>query len=152
VISDNDSNSLIPNFGIQLHDVIDKYGDEYALFGCITNRLRGLHQLYNKQFSNNHDMQYHFDIALKLNKEHYAEVEETHGVAGLFLCFSKKTWEKVGGFVENNIACDTLFNDAIKRNKIGKIGIIKGLYLYHCYRMWENTYEEAINSIIHLQK
>lgn len=150
VISDHDSNFLIPDFGIQLVDVIKKYGNEFDLLGCVTNRLRGKHQLYKNEFSENFDIKHHFGIACDLFKNEYAEIEETDGIAGVFMMFKKSTWEKVGGFVENSIICDTLFNKAVK-NAGGKIGIIKGLYLFHCYRLWAKDYRSAINEVGHLQ-
>lgn len=152
VISDHDSNFLIPDFGKQLHDIIDKYGNDYALFGCVTNRLRGLHQLHNNEFSNNFDMKHHFDIACSLYKESYAVVEETSGVAGVMMMFRKETWQKVGGFEENNIACDTAFNKSIIKEKLGKIGLMKGVYLYHNYRIWQSNHMLAANDVKHLIK
>lgn len=149
-INDHDSNFLIPDFGKQLHDIIEKHGEEYALFGCVTNRLRGTHQLYNKTFSNNHDMKHHFFIGCELFKTKYTEVEETSGVAGLMMLFKKSTWVEVGGFEENNIACDTMFSKAIISKGIGKIGIMKGVYLYHLYRIWQEDYEKAFSDVGHL--
>jgi len=152
VISDHDSNFLIPDFGKQLHDIIEKYGNEYALLGCVTNRLRGLHQLHENKFSNDFDLKNHFSIACDLFKDQYSEVEATHGVAGVMLMFRKSTWEAVGGFQENNIACDTAFNKAIKAKGLGKIGIMKGVYLFHCYRMWNDNHMIAANDVKHLIK
>lgn len=151
-ISDHDSNFLIPDFGKQLHDIVEKHGDEYALFGCVTNRLRGKHQLYNNEFSNDFNMKHHFEIACDLYKNYYSEVEETHGVAGVMMLFNKQTWLKTGGFEENNVACDTAFNNAIKRLNLGQIGIMKGVYLFHCYRMWQNSHQLAANDVRHLIK
>lgn len=152
VISDHDSNFLIPDFGIQIEDAITHFGNEFALMGCVTNRLRGEHQLHGNKFSEKFDMLDHFDIAKDRFNNYYCTIEETHGVAGVCMIFSKKTWEAVGGFKENNIACDTRFNEDVKRLKLGKIGILKGLYLFHCYRPWEKNYNKAINSVSHLIK
>lgn len=152
VISDHDSNFLIPDFGKQLHDIIEKHGKEYALFGCVTNRLRGLHQLHNNEFSSNFDMKHHFKIACDLFRDRYAAVEETTGVAGVMLMFSKQTWAKVGGFRERDIACDTAFNKAIFKAGIGKIGLMKGVYLYHNYRIWQDNHLQAANDVRHLIK
>jgi len=151
VISDHDSNFLIPDFGKQLHDIIEKHGDEYGLFGCVTNRLRGLHQLYKNEFSNDFDVKNHFKIACELWEKNYSDVEETTGIAGVMMMFKKITWETVGGFKENDIACDTAFNKSIKSIG-GKVGLMKGVYLFHCYRMWQNNHMLAANDTQHLRR
>lgn len=151
-INDSDSLYLNPKFGHQLNDIINEHGDEYALFGCVTNRLGGKHQLYNNEFSNDMDVKNHFEIAMKLGGEKYSEVEETSGIAGVMMLFSKKTWLAVGGFEENNIACDTAFNRAIRANKLGKVGLMKGVYLFHSYRIWNSDHISAWHDVKHLIK
>lgn len=151
-INDSDSLYLNPKFGHQLSDIINKHGDEYALLGCVTNRLGGLHQVFEGKFSNDFDVKNHYQIAEKLYKDHYDEVQETSGVAGLLMLFKKSTWLDVGGFQENNIACDTAFNKAIIDRKLGKIGIMKGVYLFHSYRIWQNNHIMAWHDVKHLQK
>jgi hypothetical protein len=152
VISDHDSNFLIPDFGKQLHDIIEKHGNEYALLGCVTNRLRGKHQLYKNEFSNDFELKNHFQIACELYKGHYAEVEETSGIAGVMMMFKKSTWQAVGEFEQMNVACDTAFNKAVKAKGLGKIGIMKGVYVFHCYRMWQSNHQLAANDVQHLIK
>lgn len=151
-VNDSDSLYLNPKFGHQLNDIINEHGDEFALLGCVTNRLGGIHQLYEEKFSNDLDVRHHYGVALKLAKDHYSEVVETSGVAGLLMLFKKSTWEKVGGFQENNIACDTAFNNSVRAAKIGKIGLMKGVYLFHTYRIWQNDRLMARHDTKHLQK
>lgn len=151
-INDHDSNYMVPDFGRQLLEIVEKHGTEYALFGCVTNRLGGKHQLYENTFSNDMNMRNHFDIAVKLKEEHYSEVEETTGIAGVMMLFRKSTWTAVGGFQENNIACDTAFNKAIQAKGLGKIGLMKGVYLYHNYRIWNNDHLLAWHDTKHLIK
>lgn len=142
VITDSDTNFLLRDFGKQIHDIAETKLDEFGLIGAVVNRVGGLHQCYNEEFSNNHDMRHHTDIARKIQSECYGVVEETTGVAGCFMMFRKSTWQKVGGFKEGTIKADTFFNKAIRIQGHGKIGLAKGVYLYHCYRI-ENT----INSL-----
>lgn len=151
-ITDTDSCFLTPNFGQQIYDAIEKHGKEYALIGCIVNRVGGLHQCHNNEFSNNWDMMHHREIAEELEKVHWSEVEETSGVAGVFMLFRKETWTKVGGFMEGSIKADTIFNKAIKRQDMGKIGLLKGLYMFHCYRMHESNHKKAWLDSKHLSK
>lgn len=151
-INDSDSLYLNPKFGHQLNDIINKHGEEYALLGCITNRLGGIHQLHAKKFSNDFDVRNHYKIAEERFKQYYDEVEETTGVAGLMMLFKKSTWIDAGGFKLNDIACDTAFNKAIKERQLGKIGLMKGVYLFHSYRIWQSDHLSAWHDVKHLQK
>lgn len=151
-ITDADSQFMLPDWGKQIEDIILKNGNNFDLIGCVTNRLGGLHQCYDNKFSEDFDAINHYEIAKELHEKYYDEVEETSGVAGLCMIFSKSTWRKVGGFVENNITADTLFNKSVKK-KSGKIGLAKGLYRFHSYRIWEagNGRSKAQHSIKHLK-
>lgn len=151
-INDSDAMYLNPKFGHQLNDIINKHGEDFALMGCVTNRLGGLHQLHEERFCNNMDLSHHFEIAMNLAKESYGEVNETSGVAGVLMLFKKSTWEAVGGFREKDIACDTAFNNAIRQNKLGKIGLMKGVYLFHAYRIWQTDRTLARHDVKHLLK
>lgn len=151
-VNDSDSLYLNPKFGHQINDIINEYGEEYALLGCVTNRLGGLHQLHENRFCNNMDVRHHYGIAKELYDKHGTSVEETTGVAGLLMLFKKSTWQKVGGFKENNIACDTAFNKSIRDANIGKIGLMKGVYLFHTYRIWQNDRICAQHDTKHLIK
>jgi hypothetical protein len=135
VMQDGDMMYLRPDFGSVIHDTLQKHGDKYQLFGCLTNRLASTHQLHENTFSNDHDIMNHLQIAKQYDG---TEVVDTHGIAGLFMCFQKKTWKKVGGFQENTHTFDSEFSVKVKRKGM-KIGIMKGLYVYHQYRPWSNS-------------
>lgn len=149
-INDSDSLYLNPKFGHQLNDIINKHGEEFALMGCVTNRLGGVHQLHEGKFNNNLDVRLHFEIAIDLANKHYDEVEETSGVAGVLMLFRKSTWAEVGGFVTGSVICDTLFNKSIKAKRLGKVGLMKGVYIFHTYRIWQHNREAAKNDWSHL--
>lgn len=151
-INDHDSMFMYPKFGHQLNDVINRYGKEYALFGCVTNRLGGLHQLHNNEFSNDMDVRNHYQIAIDRARQYGTDVEETTGVAGVLMLFNKRTWEAVGGFKEKTIIADTEFNKSIKAKKLGKIGLMKGVYLFHNYRIWQQDHKKAWADTRHLKK
>src|SRR5690606_38469341 len=123
-----------PDSKKQIKDVIDKYGNDFDLFGCITNRLNKTHQLYNNFISEESDILEHKKIADKLHEEKYCQVIETHlPIAGCFMLFNKDTWERFK-FKENNLLFDTLFCKELLKND-HRIGIIEGLYLFHFYRL-----------------
>ena len=148
-ITDGDSMFLHPYYGKCIEEII-KTNPDYDLIGCVTNRLGILHQCYNNEFSEDTDVSNHYEKTISAWDNNGTIVEPTNLVAGLCMIFSKQTWIKVGGFKENTIFADKLFSQYILRNK-GKIGIAKGLYVFHGYRIWNKTHLKAWNSTEHLR-
>src|SRR5699024_64131 len=148
-LTDADSMFLLPNYGNQIEKIVKQHGKDYGLIGCMTNRLRGEHQLYKGKFSDDTDIRNHYEIAKELQAEKGTEVVPTSGVAGVFMLFNKAVWKQAGGFKENEICCDTYFNKAIRRCGY-KIGLATGVYVFHSYRIWEKGKQKAANSIKHL--
>lgn len=148
-IRDGDTIFLSPEnqWGKQISDIIATHGNKYDLIGCVTNRLRSTVQLHENTFSNNHDMLHHGGIAKALFETKYNSVRgHKQPIAGLFMLFPRKTWDKVK-FRENSDTFDTHFGkDLIKLG--GKIGIAEGVYVYHWYRAWS---EDPLNDKKHLK-
>ena len=109
---------------------------QFDLIGCTTNRLGSTRQLYNGVFDSVCNAYDCYDDAVEAWERYGTLVEPTDLVAGLCMIFKRSTWEKVGGFVENSRMADVQFNKAIKKMG-GKIGLAKGLYMMHNYRMTE---------------
>jgi len=136
-IRDGDAMNLTPDWGVIMQDAIDKYGSDYQLFGCWTNRLNkdnGGHQLI-PNFYQEYDIAYHYFLAKNINELSPDLIIPVQSVAGFFMLFQKKTWILAGGFAENSKAFDVKFCDAVKK-KGGKIGLINRLYMFHLYRIW----------------
>lgn len=131
VLLDGDSMFLTPDYGVRIHDALALEGDKYGLLGCYTNRLNGLHQLHNHRISDDFDVRNHHKIALSYTAVGIKETNKS--IAGMFMCFQKKTWRMVGKFKENDLAFDTLFSRAVRARGM-KLGLIKNLYLFHLYR------------------
>lgn len=134
-ITDADAMFLRPDFGKCIEEIINN--TSFDLIGCVTNRLGGVHQLYNKEFSEDLNVYNHYEIANKLWEDNGSKTSTTTGVAGVCMIFSKKTWVKAGKFREKSITCDTEFNKSVVRVG-GKIGLAEGLYMFHAYRIWEH--------------
>lgn len=137
------------NWGKQIADIIKKHGNDFQLIGCYTNRLASPNQLYNKEFSENWDWMDHKNIGQELYSNHYDEVVKVqHNIAGMFMLFPKKTWLKCK-FKEDlpYRVFDTDFCNKIKRLG-GKIGMAKGIYLFHDYRAGK---ENPKNNVSHLK-
>src|SRR5690606_16180655 len=125
------------------------HGEKYALFGCLTNRLRGEHQLYNGMFTDDGNMYNHLAIAELCVNNDRLEVKETDKpIAGMFMLFQKKTWELAGGFVENSIFFDELFSIRLRHLGLKK-AVMQGLYIWHNYRLGSDN---PLTDIGHLLK
>lgn len=133
VLQDGDIMYLTDYWGTQIEDIISMNAD-FDLIGCMTNRLKSNHQLYLGKFSDDSDIRNHIVIAEQLHSSDYDTVEQTEKpIAGMFMLFPKRTWIKYQ-FKENTPTFDTHFSRSILRSG-GKIGIAKGLYVFHKYRM-----------------
>lgn len=136
-IRDGDMMNLTSNWGNIIQDAIDKHGQEYALFGCWTNRLeKGSRQLligmYDEMNIKNHWM-----VAEEMSYDGANYIIPVQKIAGLFMLFQKKTWIQAGGFKENDPTFDSMFSRRVR--KFGKIGLINRLYCLHLYRIWSNN-------------
>lgn len=146
-ITDSDVLFLLPDTKKQIEDIIRKHGNDYQVFGCLTNRIASPHQRYKGYFETSAQIKYHKHIAQKCQTENYADVEETTiNVAGFLMIFQKKTWDKYR-FSDNSIRFDSEFTDKVKANG-GKLAIMQGVYVFHDYRL---GHENPMYYIDHLK-
>lgn len=110
------------------------------LIGCMTNRLGLGWQLYEGKISSDTNILNHLKISKELYDKHGNSVEiinETIG--GLFMLFSKRLWQEIGGIPEGGISIDGKFFDwhlcDLAKKKGYKLGVAKGLYIFHMYRI-----------------
>lgn len=136
VIQDGDICYLTPDWGKRIEDALTLDGDKFGLVGCYTNRIKEPKQCHEFKFSNDSDIRNHVAIAHCYQGQGIQEVN--FDIAGLFMAFQKKTWSLVGGFKENDIACDFDFNRRVRAQKL-KVGLIRSLYVWHTYRIWTDN-------------
>lgn len=139
-LQDGDMMYLTPDWGKQIEEVVKKHGRNYSLIGCMTNRLGRKIQRHNEVFSNDFDIRNHLKIAEELRDKNWSVVEDItkkRKIAGMFMLFPKSLWNKIK-FQENCINFDDRFCQDIIKVK-GKLGLMKGLYVFHCYRIWSDT-------------
>lgn len=146
VIQDGDMMYLTPDWGRRIEDALALDGEKFGLVGCYTNRLNSKNQLHKNTFSEETDICKHYEIALTYNQDGIEPFK--HIVAGLWMAFQIKTWKKLGGFTENNISCDAIFNAKV-RDAGMKVGLIRSLYVFHLYRIWAE--KEPWNERKHLK-
>lgn len=151
IIRDGDTLHTQSNWLNIVHEVIKNHGNEYALFGAKTNRIGSSFQRVKGMFDE-YDIRKHYEKGQELAQLHGTDIEENnHGIAGFFMCFQKKTWDKIK-FDESESKCkyfDTYFYQAVRRARL-KTADIKGLYILHLYRIWEEKESEAKKSRKHL--
>lgn len=134
-LRDGDSMFMTDHWSKQIEDIIEHNGENYALIGCKTNRLRTGEQLLNGEPWGETNLLEHRRVAEQLLGSYNSTVTTVQKpIAGLCMIFNKDTWKSAGKFKEKSIYCDTEFGYAVQRNG-GMIGIAQGLYLLHYYRL-----------------
>lgn len=134
---DQDVCFLRPDSKKQIEEILST--TDCRLLGVMTNRLNIKHQLHDSLFSENDSIQHHLSIANERHDNYYGEVQDIKRgpIAAMVMCFKYSDWKSIGGFKENNIQFDIQFSDEI-RLKGCKLGVMKGVYVFHLYRMWSN--------------
>jgi GT2 family glycosyltransferase len=128
------------DWGAFLEKIVAKHSG-IDLFGCITNRIGTHKQRYTKYQEENRDIVYHRNLAEKIFAENYTTINDQVGsLSGFFLFFKKKTWDKCGPFPEDTkfVGVDTAFSKSVIA-KGGRIGVIRGMYVFHYYRLAEGS-------------
>ncbi len=113
---------------------------EYGLLTACTNRI-GNPQQKLKKLKDSHDIMYHREIGRKLQgqcKTEVMNVTKSHCISGVVMIIKKSVWKKAGGFQKGFLGVDNYFHQAVAKSG-GKIGVCKGLYVYHYYRAGEDA-------------
>lgn len=124
----------------------------FDLIGCMTNRI-GLNYQLVKGMWDEMDLMKHRDKAKELSEDKsIISLGTSQTVGGVMMLFSKSTWLKVGKFPEGGIKIGNSFIDyhfsmAVARNR-GKLGIARGIYLYHNYRIEAKETRKATGHLV----
>ena len=151
VLTDHDACWLLPESGTHIEMIIKEHGNDYDLIGCVTNRLGSTTQLYNGIFDSVCNAYDCYEDALDAWEKYGTTIKPIDLIAGVCMIFKVSTWQKVGGFKENTRMADVEFCKSVKRSR-GKIGLAKGLYIMHNYRLWETEMKKARSNHKHLVK
>jgi len=142
---------LLPQQGAWIEEIVASDPD-YDLIGCATNRLGGTYQLFDRRRSENPDILFHMDRAAQSYQEHGLTLEEVpkdQVLAGMFLLFRKSLWEEFQ-IEEKSIQFDIILSEKLK--KAGKrLGIARGIYIFHLYRLGAEDPQRAISHLMHCQ-
>jgi hypothetical protein len=133
VIQDGDICYITSDWGKRVKEALQLDGTKFGLVGCYTNRIKETRQCNGGKFSDDMNMRNHNLIANSYIGSGIEPIE--HGIAGFFMAFKKSTFDLVGGFQENSISFDTIFNVKVREKGL-KLGLIRSLYVWHSYRLW----------------
>lgn len=145
VLRDGDTMFLTHDWGSQIEAII-KANPYYDLITCMTNRLGISDQLLYGEI-NDYEIGDQIDVAKACWTNHGTEVVPAKLAAGLCMIFHKSIWVKAKGFPEHSITFDRVFSERVINNG-GKIGIAKGLYIFHLYRFGQAKPQFAIKHLI----
>ncbi len=134
---DADATFTTRNYYTYMLEAIEN-NPQVGLFTCMTNRIGCGYQKFKEISTENHDIKYHRQVGLEINKKYYNEVIDITSsrpyLSGVVILISKQTWKKVKGFKDGFLGVDNDIHLRCKDNSI-KVGLLKGLYVYHWYRV-----------------
>ena len=136
---DHDAMFTTADWYTQLEDIIAE-NPEYGLLTAITNRTGNTEQRVANIDYDNHNICYHRRIgtmAQEQNRTTVTNVSKTRTISGVVMLVKKAVWRKAGGFTGGFLKVDNDFHRRVV-NAGGKVGIMKGVYVYHWYR-FENS-------------
>ncbi len=136
---DHDAMFTTTDWYTQMEEIIAE-NPEYGLLTAITNRIGNTEQRVAGIDYDNHDMCYHRRIgtmAQEQDRTTVTDVSKTRTISGVVMLVKKAVWKKAGGFTGGFLKVDNDFHQRVI--SIGeKVGIMKGVYVYHWYR-FENS-------------
>lgn len=147
-ITDYDAMMLLPEQYALIEKAIKRYPDT-AIFGAMCNRVGYSFQRLTIEPDTNDSIRHHIREAEgQMWRYPDGECEEVKSIAGFFMLFRKSYWEACGGFQDTIIKNDGIhanlfdyeFSKFARINKM-PIRVIKGLYLWHTYRLNSENYK-----------
>lgn len=135
VLMDGDVMFTSNSYGKQIEEVISQYHNKFDLFTCFATRIGSLAQRYDLDISEEKDLVKLHQMTLEAERNDYAKVSSVNiPIAGFFLLFQKKLWNKFK-FPEGGLLhIDTSWSRHLLDRGM-RIGKIKGLLAVHYYRL-----------------
>jgi GT2 family glycosyltransferase len=133
VLFDHDAMPTTREWYRQITEVIEHRPD-VGLLTATTNRIASPWQRAAESDLNNHDMAYHRKLgAARLERRTLLDVTDTKGLGGVLMVLSRRTWERVGGFVDGMLCVDHMMHFAVARAGL-RVYVVDSLYVYHWRR------------------
>jgi len=129
----------------RVFDIMEKairHNPDTSIFSCFASRIGYNHQRLTTRIEDNDSIRFHMDIARDLADRYpNGECVNAPTVAGFFLLFPKEYWKR-NKFQRNMFDnAGRLFDRNFAREAEGrnKIKLIRGIYLWHTYRLWKGA-------------
>lgn len=150
-LRDFDTLFLLPQQGNWIEQIVET-DPPFDLIGCSTNRLSSGYQLFGGERSEDPNILHHMNNAVAAYQQHGLSIEEVPvgtPLAGMFLLFRKSLWEEFK-IEERSIQFDLILSEQLQ--DAGKrLGIARGIHIFHTYRLGAKDPRSAINHLIHCQ-
>lgn len=150
-LRDIDTMFLLPEQPAWLESLV-RSDPQFDVIGASCNRLGSTYQLFDRVISEDSDIRRHVEIA-KIAKNLFGmdieEVPQDVPLAGFFLLFRKSLWNEIP-FEERSIQFDLIFSK-ILHEKQKRLGLLRGVYLFHTYRLGYENPRKAVSHLLHCQ-
>jgi hypothetical protein len=136
------------DFGHHMQRYIEKYPD-IALFSCYASRSGTPYMMPENNLFPEKNIVIHAMRAERCARKHAIEIEYLDKrVTGHLMCMQKATWLKSRESIKEKCSGRELYGiDTIVSIQIladgGKIGLMKGLYVFHYYRMLQGAKDKS---------
>ena len=148
-LRDTDTMFLLPDQPSMLEELIMS-NPPFDVIGATCNRLGSGYQLFSNQINDDPDILNHIEYAKIAREYHKTNVEEVPfgtPLAGFFLLFRKSLWNEIP-FEEKSIQFDLIFSRTL-HEKGKRLGLMRGMYLFHIYRVCQTNPQRSIHHLLH---
>jgi GT2 family glycosyltransferase len=147
-LMDGDVMQLNMNWG-QIWEKILEKNDDAGIVTCLTNRISTPCQLAPKMFAVENILAHRLMAKRLFSMHGYTTEKINEKICGFYFSFKKKTWKKVGKFINSILAIDYDFSQRVLDFGLD-IRVAKGFYVFHYWRFLEDP-KKGVNFKYHLK-
>ena len=132
---DHDACFTTPDWYHQLEEITTGLSAPCVLT-AVTNRVGSTWQLAGGVDPTNHSMDYHRRVGKSVQsaaRTCLRDVTDHPLMSGVVILLSRKTWLRLGGFVDGFLGVDNAIHQAA-RDQGCRVYLMEGVYVYHWYR------------------
>lgn len=148
-LRDTDTMFLLPDQPSMLEALVNS-NPLFDVIGASCNRLGSGYQLYGEVINDDPNILNHIEYAKKAREKYKNNIEVVptdKPLAGFFLLFRKSLWNEIP-FEERTIQFDLIFSRTL-HEKGKRLGLMRGMYLFHIYRLGYDRPQRAVSHLMH---
>ncbi len=118
----------------QIERILEAHPD-FSVFTAVTNRIGNPEQVCREAGKEDHDVANHRLIGRRLQTAHYSDITDIttkKPLSGVVIVVRKGAWDRVK-FTDGFLGVDNRFHKDARDAGL-KVGLMKGVYVYHWYR------------------